>query len=166
MTQQKLQQAVDDIKDNREDIIDRMVEFSKSDALLYWDTRDDLARRQEQVWGPILNWAHNEINIKCNTTNTLETPKQSKYSIDNFRRFLESLSDKELAAFYLTAMNTRSQLLAAAFIKGRTNAEQTFEAANLEELWQADRWGKEEAAENRRKGLLKELREVESFLRQ
>ena len=74
-------------------------------------------------------------------------------------------SDKELAAFYLAALNMRSVLLAAALVKGRLNARQAFEASCLEELWQAEKWGVEEEAEKRRQSLKQELVEIEDFLK-
>ena len=78
---------------------------------------------------------------------------------------MQTLNDKELTGFYFAALNTCSILLAAALIKGKINAKQAFEASCLEELWQAEKWGNDEAAENRRKSLLQELEEIEVFIK-
>ena len=84
----------------------------------------------------------------------------------NLKNFMENLSDKELAAFYLAAVNTKSELLAAALVKGHITAEQAFDAANLEELWQSEHWGRESTSEQRRQDLKRELHDIEQFLRQ
>lgn len=73
---------------------------------------------------PDLNWANREINAKYITTRDLNVPEQDPYSLSNLKNFMENLSDKELAAFYLAAVNTKSELLAAALVKGHITAEQ------------------------------------------
>ena len=45
-------------------------------------------------------------------------------------------------------------------------AEQAFDAANLEELWQSEHWGRESTSEQRRQDLKRELHDIEQFLRQ
>ena len=80
------------------------------------------------------------------------------------KNFISNLSDKELAAFYLASLNMKSELLAAALVKGHISAEQAFDAANLEELWQAEHWGKEDVSEQKRQSLKQELCDIEQFL--
>lgn len=70
-----------------------------------------------------------------------------------------------MAAFYLAALDMRSVLLAAALVKGHLNAEEVYEAAFLEELWQAENWGIDEEAEEKRRELKAELEEIEDFLK-
>ena len=55
-------------------------------------------------------------------------------------------------------------LLAAALVKGKINAEEAFRAAFLDELWQAETWGADEEAENRRQTIKNEICEIEKFL--
>ena len=51
-------------------------------------------------------------------------------------------------------------------MKGQITAEQAFDAANLEELWQSEHWGRESTSEQRRQDLKRELHDIEQFLRQ
>ena len=69
-----------------------------------------------------------------------------------------------LTAFYLAALNTRSVLLATALVKGHINADEAFELSELEELYQARKWGKEEVAEARRKSIKDTLNSIEKYL--
>ena len=78
---------------------------------------------------------------------------------------MEGMSDEELAAFYLASMNMKSELLAAALVKGHINADEAYKAAYLEELSQADRWGYDEIAEERRQNMRSELSDIEDFLK-
>ena len=81
------------------------------------------------------------------------------------RKFMENMSDEELAAFYLASMNMQSELLAAALVKGRITADQAYNAAYLEELHQAELWGHDQQADERRQSLKNELTDIENFLK-
>ena len=164
MIKGKLQQAVSEIKNCRDEVIDKLVQFAPTDSLLFWSNDDDLAQEQEKLWQPILVWANQELNTQYITTKSLNVPEQDQYSLKNLRKFISGLSDKELAAFYIASLNMKSELLAAALIKGKITALQAYEAANLEELWQARHWGIEEVSAQKRQELKQELCDIEQFL--
>ena len=161
----KLKEAQQEISEHREEVIDRLVQFSLTDMLLFWGHEKDLIERQQKVWGPVLAWAKEELNTKFVTTNTLDVPEENKGSGYRLKLFLETLSDKELAAFYAAALKTRSVLLAAAMVKGNITAEEAFNAAFLEELWQSESWGNDEEACCRRDKIKTEIQEIEDFLK-
>ena len=143
-----------------------MFHISKTDSLLFWDADENVAKKQEQVWGPIIQWMGETLHSQYVTTNKLSVPLQKANTMQNFKQFVENMSDKELAAFYLATLNMRSGILAAALVKGRINAQQAFEASALEELVQTEHWGKDKFAEERRQNMLDELIDIEKFLKQ
>ena len=160
-----LQKSIAQIADNRNEIIDKLVKFSLTDMLLFWSANEDLAKHQKKLWLPILSWAKQDLETKYKTTKTFDVPEQDSNAGEKLKLFLQSLSDKELTGFYFAALNMRSVLLAAALIKGKITAQQAFEASCLEELWQAEKWGNDKAADCRRKSLLQELKEIETFVK-
>lgn len=160
-----LQKSVTEISKDRATVIDKLVKFSLTDMLLFWGLNEELAKRQKQLWLPILDWAKNDLQAKFKTTTELDIPAQDSHSSERLKMFLDTLTNKQLTGFYYAALNTRSVLLAAALIKGKINAKQAYEASCLEELWQAEKWGNDEAADCRRKSLLKELEQIETFLK-
>lgn len=162
---EKLQKLTEDIGEHRAEIIDKLVQFSLTDMLLFWGQEKDLIARQEEEWAPLLKWAQQELDAQMVTTHGLNVPEENKASGYKLKKFMEGLSDKELVAFYAAALNMRSVLLAAALVKGRINAEQAFKAAYLEELWQSENWGTDEDSEKRRGELKEELLQIEHFLR-
>lgn len=164
MTLEKLKQATQEISQYRQDIIKRLMQYAGTDLLLFWGTNKDVMARQEKIWQPLLEWAKEEFHTKFVKTHQLDVPVQDKQTGIRFKLFLESLSDKELAAYYLAALNMRSVLLAAALVKGRINAREAFEAAYLEELYQAEVWGSDDEAEAKRQERLQELCDIEKFL--
>lgn len=159
-----LNKATAEIGKSRKEVIDRLVVFSQTDLLLFWGHEKDLIERQEKIWGPILQWANNEINVEFVKTQGLDVP-ENKASGEKLKDYLNSFSDKELAAFYVAALNMKSVLLAIALVKKRLSADEAFNAAFLDELWQAESWGVEKEAEKRRAELKKELHEIEDFLK-
>lgn len=160
-----LKAALKDVSQNRDAVIDKLVEFSGTDMLLFWGENKDLIERQQKLWQPILDWAQQTMDMEFKTTSGIDVPEQDKETGVRMRAFLNSLSDKELLAFFKAALDMRSVLLAAALVKGRLTAEQAFEAAFVEELWQSENWGVVEEAQQRRDELKAELVEIEKFLK-
>lgn len=161
----KLEQATAEIKKYRPEIIDRLMKYAATDMLLFWGTDKNLIQRQEKEWGPLLRWASAEFGEKFEKTHGLEVSEKNQKSGYRLRAFLESLSDRELAGYYLAALNMRSVLLAAALVKGRINAEQAYKAAYLEQLFQEESWGKDEESVAKLTERRQELSEVEAFLK-
>ena len=161
-----LEKAREEIAKNRAEVIERLVQFSITDLLLFWGQEKDLMERQAKIWGPILAWAEEKMKAKFAITQSLDVPQENQASGYRLKVFLESLSDKELTAFYAAALQMRSVLLAAALVRGKINAEEAFQAAFLDELWQAENWGSDEEAEKRRQTIKSEIIEIERFLQE
>ena len=161
-----LEKAREEIAKNRAEVIERLVQFSMTDLLLFWGQEKDLMERQAKIWGPILAWAEEKMKAKFATTQSLDVPQENQASGYRLKVFLENLSDKELTAFYAAALQMRSVLLAAALVRGKINAEEAFQAAFLDELWQAENWGSDEEAEKRRQTIKSEIEEIERFLQE
>lgn len=162
--QNYLEEAQKEIAKNSGEVIDRLVKYSLTDLLLFWGQEKDLIERQTEVWGPILKWAKQELDTKFITTQSLDVPEENRTSSYRLKQFMETLSNKELTAFYGAALKMRSVLLAAALVKGKISAEEAFNAAFLDELWQAENWGADEEAEARRQTIKNEIFEIEKFL--
>jgi len=160
-----LKKSVTEITKDRQTVIEKLVSFSLTDMLLFWGSNEELFKKQQKLWLPILSWAKDTLDTTYKTTQSLDVPEQADEASEKLKAFLNSLSDKELTGFYFAALNMRSVLLAAALIKGKITAQQAFEASCLEELWQAEQWGNDEAAVCRRKSLLKELEAIETFVK-
>ena len=62
--------------------------------------------------------------------------------------------------------NGNSAAMAAAFVKGKIDAEKAYQAALIEEIWQAESWGKDALAEERRSSIYQELADLEAYLRE
>lgn len=164
--QQNLQQVEKDIKQHRAEIIDRLVNFALNDVLLFWSSDKEVKKEQQEKWLPILRWVDETLNASFKQTTSLEPEKSDKKAINELKKYLDGLSDKELTSFYIAALNMRSVLLAVALIKGHINATEAFDLSELEELYQARKWGSEPVAEARRNSIKDSLISAEKYLYQ
>lgn len=158
-----LEQAVNEIRHHRREIIDRLKDFAKTDLLFFWGEKRDLFLQQQEKWLPILDWASTELRTELNKTETLDVPDNSAMQ-NPLTEILVGMTDKELACFYAAALNMRSVLLALALVKHRVSAEEAYELSYLEEMWQNEKWGTDAEAVCQREERLAELKEIESFL--
>ncbi len=157
-------QLESDVRQNRHEIIERLINFSTYDVLLFWSGDEQVCQLQQKKWTPIIKWVNDLIKACFVTTEGLESPKANQVTAQELKSVLEGFSDKQLAVFYSTALNMRSVLLALALVKGRIDAAEAFELAELEELYQAEKWGSEPQAEARRNSIKQQLVEAESYL--
>ncbi|MBE6458719.1 MAG: hypothetical protein IJW72_00460 [Alphaproteobacteria bacterium] len=162
----QLEQATADIKMYRTEIIDKLMKYTATDMLLFWGTDRELIAEQQKYWEPLLKWAEKEFDGNFKKTHGLDVSEENLQSGYRLKAFLERLSDRELAAYYLAALNMRSVLLAAALVKKQITAEQAYGAAYLEQLFQEKKWGKDEDAAAKLAERKKELYEIEDFLKQ
>lgn len=141
------------------------MQFARTDCLLYWSPNEVVFARQQTLWLPILAWVGELIKGELEITKGLDEPIKNRKYAPFFEKIIQNLSDAEFAAFYLAASQMRSIILALALVKGKLSAQEAFEAAFVEELWQAEVWGADEEAEKRRQSIRSELQEIEDYLR-
>ena len=153
-----------DVQKNKNAIIDRLVNFALNDVLLFWSTDKKVQKEQEKNWSPIIVWANQTVNVDFKKTDSLEVQSENVNTSSRLKDYLSSLSDKELSGFYSAALNMRSVLLALALVKGKINANKAFELSELEELYQARKWGTEPVAEARRNSIKNLLISTEKYL--
>ena len=159
-------QAIEkDVAKNKTALIERMVNFALNDVLLFWSTDEKVQKEQEKKWTPIIVWANETVNVEFKKTSTLEVSNDNVNTASQLKEYLSSLSNKELSAFYVAALNMRSVLLALALVKEKISAKEAFELSELEELYQARKWGSEPVAEARRNSIKNILVCTEEYLR-
>lgn len=157
-------QAEKEIKEHRSEVIEKLVEFSFTDVILFWSANDDIKSLQTEKWLPVLKWLNNRFKITLKETDGLTPPPQNENNRAGFAEILEKMSLKTLTAYYLAAVRLKSPLLALALAEKKITASEAFELAYLEELYQSKSWGVDEEAEQGRQCVKNELLEIEEFL--
>lgn len=157
-------QAEKEIKEHRSEVIEKLVEFSFTDVILFWSANDDIKSLQTEKWLPVLKWLNNRFKITLKETDGLTPPPQNENNRAGFTEILEKMNLKTLTAYYLAAVRLKSPLLALALAEKKITASEAFELAYLEELYQSKSWGVDEEAEQGRQCVKNELLEIEEFL--
>ena len=159
-----LDKATKEISCYKKDIIEKLLEFARTDLLFFWGEKRDLYLKQINEWQPILDWVQNLVKVEIKKTDKLDVPDNEKMQIP-LKKIFEEMSDKELACYYAAALNMKSVLLALAMIKGRITAKEAGRLSYLEELWQNEKWGSDDDAVLKRKERCRELEVIEDYLK-
>lgn len=158
--------ALDRVSRNRGQVIDHILGFGRNDLLCYRaETPAALAERQKALWDPLLDWARTEHGLRLMADSGIAYIEQPVDAIVRMQELVSGLNDFVLAPLDLSAALTGSFMIALALVEGRLTADGAFAAAQLDEVFQAEKWGRDAEAEVHRARLLAELEAAERFVR-
>jgi len=157
--------ALDRVAQDRSYTINELVRYGGSDLLCYRaDDPAALIEREQQVWQPLLDWFSQRYDIGLNVTTGIIAVKQPDDLPQRLARILDALDDFRLVALHSATTGTGSLVIGLALLAGHVDADAAFAAGQLDELFQAEAWGEDYEAQDRRDGLLEDLRQVQTFL--
>jgi len=157
--------AIDRISPQREAVIASLLSYVDADTICFRALRPaDLRARQRRLWQPVLDWLLREHEVALTAADGLMPAVQSPDVAVRLRRALEGLGDAELTAFQAAASLANSLALAFALIRRHMPAADVFAAAFLDELYQAEQWGEDRLAQERRRRIAHDLAAVERYL--
>lgn len=156
--------AIDRIGPSRATVISGLATYIDSEPLRYRaDGPEDLVAKEREFWDPVLNDFKERFGVTLTLATGL-TPLEAQPAAGLcIRNYAESRDDFRLTALADAAQHLGSMLVAVAMIEGALDAEQAFEAAYLEELHQAEHWGLDKEAENRRRAIREDVRIAKLF---
>lgn len=143
--------AIDMVEPDRAAAIAQLIGFAETDTLCYRaDPDEPLHARQLEKWEPLLGQLEDGEKLRFTRVSGIIHRPQPPATIERLGEILASQD-----SFTLAAMQTMASLAASlsiALIALRRDAEPVslWRAANLEEEWQADLWGRDPQAEARR----------------
>jgi chaperone required for assembly of F1-ATPase len=143
--------AIDVVAADRADAIRALVAYAGTDTLCYRAEPDEpLRERQDEVWEPLLHAAEQRWDIHFERIDGVMHRPQPAATLARMRAVLEAESDFALAGLSTLTSLAASLVVGLAALAPEADAEALWEAANLEEDWQAELWGKDAEAEARR----------------
>lgn len=121
--------------------------YAASDLLCYRaDGPTGLAARQRAHWDPLLDWARGRFAVDFAVTMGVVPVDQPARTLAALRGAVEAL-DPWLLAGVATLTQIGGTLVGTlAFMDGMIDAEALFDAAGLDESWQAGQWGEDAEA--------------------
>lgn len=143
--------AQDYIGQNRASVIDGVLAFAETDTLCYFAGADEaLYLRQQEQWEPLLLSAQERYGVAFERISGIMHRPQPEQTLARLRAVLESLDDLTLAAVNTLSSIAASLIVGLAALDPQADGEALFAAANAEEDWQAEQWGWEWTAEEKR----------------
>jgi chaperone required for assembly of F1-ATPase len=157
--------AIDRVAPRRDPVIDEIAAFAGTDLICYMaDAPVGLAQRQAAHWAPLVVWAEAELGASLRVTPGLVHVPQDEAALAAIRKAVSEASAFELAALHNAVTLTGSAVIGLALLRRRLNAAQAYEAAHVDEAWQAHLSGEDEEEAARLAARRAELDDTMRFL--
>jgi chaperone required for assembly of F1-ATPase len=157
--------GIDRVASQRGRVVEDTAKYAGSDLLCYRaGDPESLVKRQHETWQPLLDWAVERYRAPLVVASGTSFVTQPPESLALLRRAVEAHGDLALSALYNLTHIAGSLVIALAVAERRITAEQAFAAAQLDELYQIERWGDDPLAEQRRTGIRNDIEAAARFL--
>lgn len=145
--------AIDVVAVNRDAAITDMLRYAETDTLCYRaDPDEPLWKRQQEIWEPLLTECEARETVRFQRVSGVIHRPQDNQTLESLRRRLETFDEITLAALTTLTSLAASLVIGLAALEPGADREALWDAANLEEDWQVDLWGRDpEAAAHREK---------------
>jgi len=158
--------AQERIAPNPEPVALEIARYGAADLLCYRaEGPEVLVQRQREQWQPWLDWAERDYGARLRVTTGVKPVVQDPPALAALARAVAEQTPPVLAALGVAVPALGSLVLGLAMAAFRLDAASAFALANLDESFQAELWGRDDAAEERRRRMAAELAVAARFLR-
>jgi chaperone required for assembly of F1-ATPase len=138
--------------------VDAIARYGETDLLCYRaETPASLVHRQHEKWQPWLDWAARTYDAPLRVVTGVSYVKQHHDSIAALRCAVAALDADALAGLGIAVPALGSLVLGLALAAGEISAETAFSLGALDELFQAEQWGEDYEAADRRASMLADV---------
>lgn len=143
--------AIDVIGADRAETIDRLLAYGDTDTLCYRADPDEPSYlRQRSLWEPVVSACEARLGVAFQRVSGVVHRPQKPQTIATLRSVIEAQDRFVLAGLVNLASIAASLITALEVLHVPDRAEELFTVANAEEDWQAELWGWDHLAEQRR----------------
>jgi chaperone required for assembly of F1-ATPase len=144
--------AIDGIEGRGDAVVDDIMAHARSDLLCYRaDGPEGLVAAQGQHWDPVIAWAKDALKAPLLLAEGIVHVAQDDAAMEAIRKRVAGFDAFGLAALHMMTALTGSALLALAVALKRISPDEAWDAAHVDEDWQAGKWGEDAEAKDRRK---------------
>lgn len=145
--------AIDQVMADAAPTIAKLLQFAETDTLCYRaDPDEPLWHRQKDVWEPLLGATEAREGVAFERISGVGYRAHPGTTRETLHARLKERDPFALAALHTLASLGASLCVALEAEAGTDTPETLYAAANLEEDWQAEQWGWDPAARERRDG--------------
>lgn len=158
--------AIDIVGRERGTTLDKLLAFAETDTLCYRaDPEEALYRRQLEMWEPLLTALEDAEGVQLARVSGIIHRAQPAETLTVLRTRLAALDDFTVAGLLTCTSLAASLCIGLAALRPDADLDALWDAANLEELWQAELWGQDAEAEARMEQRHAEFRRGAEFVR-
>ncbi|WOI52484.1 ATP12 family protein [Parvularcula sp. LCG005] len=144
---------------------DKILAFAQADLLCYRSNVGALAARQATHWQPVLDYVGGKCGAAFAVTDTIMAVEQPTALLDGIAARLADEPTGVVLALKLITEILGSAALALALLDDEVGVRDAFQISRVDDHYQQEQWGVDEAAAAREVGILDELISVERFMR-
>ncbi len=158
--------TIDGIAHDMQPVLEDISRFAASDLLCYRAASPrELVERQGEMWDPVIDWLRDDLGANFVLAEGVVHVAQPREAMAVFAARLRAHAEPfRLACLHMVTTLTGSALLALAIAEKRIDAQQAFEAGNLDEDWNTGLWGEDPEAASRRADRLRQMEAVCALL--
>ncbi|MFO1079479.1 MAG: ATP12 family protein [Reyranellaceae bacterium] len=157
--------GLDRVRPQRQRVVDDTAKYAASDMLCYRAVGPGpLVERQSRLWQPLLDWAERRYAARLAATAGTTFVTQPDEALARLAAAVGAHGDMALSALYNLTHVAGSLVIALAVSEGSLGAEDAFAAAQLDELYQIERWGEDPIATRRHEGIRRDIEAAARFL--
>lgn len=136
--------AIDMIALDPADFARGLAAYGESDLLCYRaEAPPELVARQQGRWDPLIRWAEARFDIRLISVSGIIHKPQAAITLARLASAVAARSAFELAALSQLVTISGSLVIALALLEREIAPDAAFDAAHLDELWQAEQWGED-----------------------
>jgi chaperone required for assembly of F1-ATPase len=121
--------------------------YAESELLCYRAAEPPaLVARQDAVWNPVLDWARGRFDISFTLVTGIMHQAQPDRMLSRLAQAVATYDAWALAPLNPIITISGSLVVALAVAEGHMAPDAAFDAAHLDELWQAEQWGEDDFA--------------------
>lgn len=157
--------AIDRVAARRAEVIGEVAAWAASDLLCYRaGAPPELVQRQTDAWQPLLDWAGRRYGVRFAVTIGIAPVTQPPEALQTMAQAVAAFDDFPLAALHAATSAAGSLVIGLALAEGEIDAESAWACADVDEFYQAGRWGEDDEAVHRRQGLRADMLAAGWFL--
>jgi chaperone required for assembly of F1-ATPase len=145
---------IDGVADAPAAVAAEIEKYLATDLVVYRAERPDgLVARQAAAWDPVLAWAHEALGARFVPAQGMVYVAQPAPALAAASAAIPRATSRDLwrlGAMHAITTLTGSALIALALAHGALTVDQAWAAAHVDEDWNMDFWGRDEAALERR----------------
>lgn len=139
--------AIDHVATNKADFAAGIARYAQSDLLCYRaDGPAALVARQAAAWEPLLEWGRGRYDVAFVVTQGILPVAQPEETLDRLATAVSALDPFTLAGLSALVTLSGSLVCGLAIVEGGYDPAAVWQAAEIDEAWQVEQWGKDAEA--------------------